>query len=179
MLAALNRVNPVTYSADSTLRKLIDVVPFGLPDNKPLHTKNVLKGILEGISKDDFVIIWGGGIYNWFDPLSLIKAMSIVYEKRKDIKLFFMGIKHPNPLVKELGLVNETVQLAKSLGIYEKNVFFNFGWVPYEERQNYLLESDVGIITHPVHIETRFSLEQEFLIIFGQTFQLFQLKVIF
>ncbi len=157
MLAALNRVNPVTYSADSTLRKLIDVVPFGLPDNKPLHTKNVLKGILEGISKDDFVIIWGGGIYNWFDPLSLIKAMSIVYEKRKDIKLFFMGIKHPNPLVKELGLVNETVQLAKSLGIYEKNVFFNFGWVPYEERQNYLLESDVGIITHPVHIETRFS----------------------
>jgi len=112
---------------------------------------------LEGINKDDFVVIWGGGIYNWFDPLSLIKAMSIVYEKRKDIKLFFMGIKHPNPLVKELGLVNETVELAKSLGIYEKNVFFNFGWVPYEERQNYLLESDVGIITHPVHIETRFS----------------------
>jgi hypothetical protein len=36
-------------------------------------------------------------------------------------------------------------------------VFFNFGWVKYEERQNYLMESDAGIVTHPVHIETRFS----------------------
>jgi len=38
-----------------------------------------------------------------------------------------------------------------------ENIFFNFGWVDYEERQNYLLESDIGIITHPMHIETRFS----------------------
>jgi glycosyltransferase involved in cell wall biosynthesis len=49
------------------------------------------------------------------------------------------------------------VSLAKSLDVYENNVFFNFGWVKYDERQNYLTESDVGIITHPVHIETRFS----------------------
>jgi glycosyltransferase involved in cell wall biosynthesis len=68
-----------------------------------------------------------------------------------------MGVKHPDPLVKELNLVNETVSLAKSLDVYEKNVFFNFGWVRYDKRQNYLTESDVGIITHPVHIETRFS----------------------
>ena len=54
-------------------------------------------------------------------------------------------------------LVDETVNLAKKLSIYEKNVFFNFGWVEYEDRQNYLMESDVGIITHPEHIETRFS----------------------
>ena len=157
MLAALNRVNPITYYADSTLRKTIDVVPFGLPDNKPLHTRKVLKGVINGIRENDFVVIWGGGIYNWFDPLSLIKAMKILSEKRDDIKLFFMGIRHPNPMVKELSLVNETVNLAKSLGIFEKNVFFNFGWVKYDERENYLLESDAGIITHPLHLETRFS----------------------
>ncbi|MHB1253925.1 MAG: glycosyltransferase, partial [Candidatus Humimicrobiaceae bacterium] len=72
-------------------------------------------------------------------------------------KLFFIGVKHPDPTVKELTLVNETVSLAKSLDVYENNVFFNFGWVKYDERQNYLTESDAGIITHPVHIETRFS----------------------
>ncbi len=157
MLAALNRVNPITYYADSTLRKTIDVVPFGLPDSKPVHTTKVLKGVVNGIKEDDFVIIWGGGIYNWFDPLSLIKAMKLISQERDDIKLFFMGIRHPNPMVKELSLVSETVNLAKSLGIFEKNVFFNFGWVKYDERQNYLLESDAGIITHPLHIETRFS----------------------
>ncbi|MCL6087660.1 MAG: glycosyltransferase, partial [Actinobacteria bacterium] len=157
MLSALGRVNPVTYAPDPTLRKMIDVVPFGLPENKPVHERNVLKGVVKGIEKNDFVVLWGGGIYNWFDTLSLINAMKIVWEKRKDIKLFFMGIKHPNPLVKEFDLVNETVSLAKSTGVYENNVFFNFNWIKYDERQNYLVESDAGIITHPVHIETRFA----------------------
>ncbi|MCL5070701.1 MAG: glycosyltransferase family 4 protein, partial [Actinobacteria bacterium] len=157
MLSALRRVNPVTYYADATFRKMIDVVPFGLPENKPVHTKDVLKGVVKGIEKDDFVVLWGGGIYNWFDTISLIKAMKIVLGKRKDIKLFFLGVKHPDPMVKELTLVNETVSLAKSLDVFEKNVFFNFGWIKYDERQNYLAEVDAGITTHPLHIETRFS----------------------
>jgi GT2 family glycosyltransferase/glycosyltransferase involved in cell wall biosynthesis len=157
MLSALGRINPVTYAADVTLKKMIDVIPFGLPENKPVHEKNVLKGVIKGIEKNDFVILWGGGIYNWFDTLSLIRAMKIVSETRKDLKLFFMGVRPPDPMVKELNLVNDTVNLAKSLDVYENNVFFNFGWVKYNERQNYLTESDVGIITHPIHIETRFS----------------------
>ena len=157
MLAALNRVNPYSYNQDHTLERMISVVPFGLPTNKPMHTREVLKGVIKGIEKNDFVVIWGGGIYNWFDPLTLVKAMARIYELRKDIKLFFMGVKHPNPEVKELQLVNETISLAKKLGVYEKNVFFNFGWVEYEDRQNYFMESDAGIITHPNHIETRFS----------------------
>lgn len=157
MLAALNRVNPYTYNEDPTLRKTIDVVPFGLPDSRPMHTGQVLKGKVDGIKEDDFVIIWGGGIYNWFDPLTLIKAMAEIGTMRDDIKLFFMGVEHPNPEVKKLQLVNKTVNLAKKLGIYDKNVFFNFGWIQYDDRQNYLLESDAGIITHPEHIETRFS----------------------
>ncbi|MGM0365703.1 MAG: glycosyltransferase [Actinomycetota bacterium] len=157
MAAALDRVNPYSYQQDPTLKKMIEVVPFGLPSEKPMHTRQVLKGVVEGIGPDDFLILWGGGIYNWFDPLTLIKAMAQLGQERQDIKLFFMGVKHPNPEVRELQLVTESVNLAKKLGVYGKNVFFNFGWVPYEERQNYLLESDTGIITHPEQIETRFS----------------------
>jgi len=157
MLAALNRVNPYSYRQDPTLRKMIDVVPFGLPGSRPVHTKNVLRGKVDGIGKDDFIIIWGGGIYDWFDPVTLVKAMDKVKKKRDDIKLFFMGIKHPNPEVKESDMAGKTIELAKKLELYDKTIFFNFGWVDYEERQNYLLESDIGIITHPMHIETRFS----------------------
>ncbi|MEE8324390.1 MAG: glycosyltransferase [Candidatus Humimicrobiaceae bacterium] len=157
MLAALNRVNPFAYNIDPTMKRMISVVPFGLPSNRPIHTEDVLKGKVKGINKGDFVIIWGGGIYNWFDPLTLVKAMAAVKEKRSDIKLFFMGVKHPNPEVKALQMVNDTVELAKKLELYDENIFFNFGWVDYGERQNYFLESDAGIITHPEHIETRFS----------------------
>jgi GT2 family glycosyltransferase len=157
MLAALGRVNPYSYNQDPAMRKLIDVVPFGLPSEKPIHTKDVLKGVIKGIEKDDFVLIWGGGIYNWFDPLTLVKAMQKVWEVHKEIKLFFLGVKHPNPQVKELSLVNETVELAKKFGLEGKNIFFNYGWVDYDQRQNYFLESDAGVITHPEHIETRFA----------------------
>jgi len=157
MLAALNRVNPYSYKQDPSLRKMIDVVPFGLPESRPLHTRDVLRGKVRGIDKEDIVIIWGGGIYNWFDPVTLIKAMDLVRQKRKDIKLFFMGVKHPNPEVRGFDAADKAVSLAKKLGLSGENIFFNFGWVDYEERQNYLLESDIGIITHPMHIETRFS----------------------
>src|SRR4030043_578487 len=112
MLAALGRINPYSYKKDPTLYKMIDIVPFGLPSNKPMHTRKDLKGVVENIRKNDFVIIWGGGIYNWFDPLTLIKAMAEISKKRNDIKLFFMGVEHPNPEVKKLKLARKTVNLA-------------------------------------------------------------------
>ncbi len=36
-LCALGRANALTYDHDPTLRSLIDVVPFGLPDDSPEH----------------------------------------------------------------------------------------------------------------------------------------------
>jgi len=156
MLSALNRVNPVTYSQDRSLRKLIDVVPFGLPSEEPRHEKDVLKGVWGGIAPQDKVVLWGGGIYNWLDPLTLIGAMNRIVELRQDIKLFFMGIKHPNPQVYTMGMCTEAIRLSKELGIYNKYIFFN-DWVAYRERGNYLLEADVGASLHLDHIETTFS----------------------
>ena len=156
MLLALNRLNPYTYDSDETLRALIDVVPFGLPSSPPEHTQQVLKGVYKTISQDDKVILWGGGIWDWFDPCTLIKAMANIAAHRDDVKLFFMGIKHPNPLIPPMQATRQAIQLSKDLGLYDKFVFFN-EWVPYEERQSYLLEADVGVSLHLDHIETRLS----------------------
>ncbi|WP_426350482.1 glycosyltransferase [Alloiococcus sp. CFN-8] len=155
MLAALNRVNPATYVEDNKMDALIGVVPFGLPNEAPVKTKRVLKGVWPGIEEEDKVIIWGGGIWNWFDPLSLIEAMNIVSKKRRDIKLFFMGIGHPTAII-DISTAEECIELSKSYSLYNKTIFFN-DWVPYEERQNYLLESDIGISTYFNNLETRFS----------------------
>ena len=156
MLSALNRVNPATYSQDRSLRKLIDVVPFGLPSEEPRHEKDVLKGVWEGIAPQDKVVLWGGGIYNWLDPLTLIRAMSRIVELRQDIKLFFMGVKHPNPQVYTMRICTEAIRLSKELGLCNKYIFFN-DWVAYGERHNYLLEADVGVSLHLDYIETTFS----------------------
>jgi GT2 family glycosyltransferase/glycosyltransferase involved in cell wall biosynthesis len=156
MLAANNRINPQLYDVDPTLRRLIDVVPFGMPSDPPRPTRRVLKGVYPGIAADDRVILWGGGIWEWFDPLTLIQALDRIRDTRPEVKLFFMGIKHPNPLVPDMAMTARAIALAKELGLDGKSVFFN-EWVPYDERQNYLLESDIGVSLHFDHLETRYS----------------------
>lgn len=156
-LAGIGRLNPHVYDRDPTLRSLIDIVPFGISSDPPIHRRKVLKGVMSGIGEDDKIILWGGGIYNWFDPLTLIRAVGQVAKDRLDVKLFFMGLAHPNPDVPEMRMATQARNLARELGLEGKHVFFNNGWVPYEERASYLLESDIGVSCHLEHIETTYS----------------------
>jgi glycosyltransferase involved in cell wall biosynthesis len=160
MLAALNRVNPRTYAQDCSLYRLVDIVPFGLASDPPKRTRKVLKGVYPGISAEDKVILWGSGIWDWFDPLTLIEAVGRVSRARSDVKLFFMSKGHPNPELNgalRLAMYARAVQLSKDLGLYNRFVFFNQDWVPYAERANYLLEADIGASTHYDYVETLFS----------------------
>ena len=72
-LAAVGQINPATYDEHENLHSLIAVAPFGVSDEPPHHERQVLKGVVPGIGPDDKVILWGGGIYNWFDPLTLLQ----------------------------------------------------------------------------------------------------------
>ena len=155
-LNALDRVNPATYDDDPTLRRLIDVVAFGLPEQPPQRTHAVLKSARPGIAADDHVLLWGGGVYNWFDPLTLLQAMARIWAQRQDVKLVFLGIRHPNPTVGGAEMAERAVALSQELGLTDRCVFFN-DWTPYEERQNYLLEADLGVSLHFAHLETHFS----------------------
>lgn len=159
-LTGVGRLNPYTYHEDKTLRQLIDVVPFGLPREKPSSTQPVLKGVYKTIQADDKVLLWNGGIWNWLDASTLIKAMAQIVSHQPKIKLFFMGIKRPAALI--TAAAEEAIALSKLYGLYETHIFFN-DWVPYEERQNYLLEADLGISLHLDHIESRFSFRTRYL----------------
>lgn len=134
------------------------IAPMGIDSRTPLqHTEQVIKGVMQGIEKTDKVLLWTGGIWGWYDGQILMRVMKRLAVKRPDIKLVFLGTKHPNPDVREMKESFDTRQLAKKLGVLNKNVFFKDGWVPYHERINYLLECDVAINTHKTSIETEFS----------------------
>jgi hypothetical protein len=156
-LGALGRINPLTYADDPTLRQLIDVCPFGLPGEAPQRTGPGIRGVVDGIGADDKVVVWAGGIYNWFDPLSLIRAVDRLRVDHDDVRLFFLGMKHPNPDVPRMAVAWQARSLSDELGLTGKHVFFNEGWVPYHDRQNYLLDADLGVSTHFDHLETTFS----------------------
>ena len=153
-LAALGRINPATYATDPDLRGLLDLMPFGL-DPVPPVAGSAIRGVVPGIDADAKVLIWGGGVYSWFDPLSLIRAVAALSAERDDIRLFFLGTRHPG--VDEMGIVREAFDLARELGVEGTKVVFNDTWVPYAERGAYLLDADVGVSTHHIHIETTFA----------------------
>lgn len=156
-MAAIGRLNPMTYDSDTSLRNLIDSVPFGVQNEEPVWTKPGMRGVIPGISPEDKIVLWGGGIYNWFDPVTLIKAIDLISRSHTDIRLVFMGTQHPNPHVPEMAMSYRTREIAEELGLTGKHVFFNEGWVPYNQRANFLLEADLGVSTHLEHLETAFS----------------------
>jgi len=148
VLEALGRVNAQTYTEDNSLRTLVDLVPFGLPESRPQHTHQMVKGIIPGIGENDRVVLWGGGLWQWLDPLTAIRAISKIAEQRQDVRLFFPGTQHPNPGMAGLATHYATaLDLANQLGLLNRFVFFG-DWVSYDDWQNVLLESDVALTLH-------------------------------
>lgn len=155
-LLNIGKITPKIYLEDPSLKNMIDIVPFGLSKNPPNPN---IKGFRErlGLKSTDQVILWGGGIWNWFDPLTLIRAIYEISKFREDIFLVFMGVKPPNPHIPEMEMAQKAVELAKSLNLFDRKIFFNFGWTTYEERQGYLNEANIGISLHFDNLETQFA----------------------
>ncbi|HEY1571398.1 MAG TPA: glycosyltransferase [Pseudonocardiaceae bacterium] len=156
-LAALGRLTPQLYDADPTADSLLAVVPFGLASKPPTRTGPGARGVLRGVGQDDKLVLWAGGVYSWFDPLTLIRAVGELSGRRDDVRLVFLGMKHPNPEVPVMDIAARTRSLADRLDLTDRHVFFNDGWVPYADRQNWLLDANCGVTTHFHHVETTFA----------------------
>jgi len=155
---ALGRISPAVYKFDPSLRKLIDVVPFGLPEQKAERKDGgSLRQRLPQIGASDPILLWGGGIWDWFDPLTVIRAVGEVATELPNLRLVFMGTKSPNAKVPVMNMTTRAIALSAELGLTDKNVFFLEGWVDYDERVNYLLDATMAVSSHFDLPETRFS----------------------
>jgi hypothetical protein len=146
LLSALGRINPTTYDADSTLRSLIDVVPFGLPSDPPVDGS-----VLEA-EPGQRLVVWNGGPWDWFDPATAIRAVA----RLTDVRLLFIGTRHPNPAIGEPPTARAARAVAAELGILDRRVFFR-DWTPYAERGAALLRANAALSLHLPGVETRFA----------------------
>ena len=157
-LAGLGRINPETYDDDENLESLLAVVPFGLSEAAPVRTAPAIKGVVPGIGADDKVILWGGGVYNWFDPLTLIRAVDRLRERRPDVRLFFLGMRHPNPDVPEMRMAASARRAVRPARSHEQaRVLQRRLGARTSTAGNYLLDADIGVSCHLQHVETAFS----------------------
>jgi len=156
-LCALGRLNPDEHKRDPSFRSLLGIVPFGLPTIPPVHSENVLRGIVPGVGAKDFLLLWAGGLWQWLDPLTVIRAVAEAAKEQPTIRMVFLGAQDPNPNNRPMSKAEESRALAKELDLLDKFVFFYPVWAPYEQRHNFLLEADIGISAHPASVESRFA----------------------
>jgi glycosyltransferase involved in cell wall biosynthesis len=160
-MATHGLIDPDAYRRDPTLRSLIDVVPFGIPDAPapPRGPEPVLKGAWPGIGADDRVLLWAGGIWGWLDAATPIRAVKLLEAAGGPAThLVFMGTARPGlDRTGQAGFAEQAVELARREGLEGRLVHFNRGWVPYEERGRWLAEADLGVSAHNDHLEARFS----------------------
>ncbi|MEX2315147.1 MAG: glycosyltransferase, partial [Thermomicrobiales bacterium] len=155
-LATAGRLDLAHAQANPELRTLLDVVPFGLLLDKPIKTGPGPRGTIDAINDGDIVLLWNGGLWNWLDPLTAIRATRLVVARDPRVKLVFMGTRSPGAQVAEMEVAGAARNLASELELLDTHVFFN-DWVPYDQRQNWLLESDLALSLHVATVEARYA----------------------
>ena len=155
-MLALRLIDPAIYDRDPSLRSVIDLVPFGVPETPPspgdgMGPRQTIRGLGEG----EEIVLWGGGIWRWLDAETAIRAVVDLAERRPSVRLLFMGGDSRHPAARQSA---ETARaLARELGALGSIVHFHDSWVPYAERAAWLTEADCAVSCHRDHLETRFA----------------------
>ena len=84
------------YRRDPSLRDLIDVVPFGIDPEPPVATRPVLKGVVPGIGETTSAAL-GRRDLELVRPADRDPRGARALAARDDVRLYFLGVKHPNP----------------------------------------------------------------------------------
>lgn len=113
------------YKENEQLNNIIGYLPFGIDENIPKKNDNPIAKKFKNIKENDKVFIWAGGIWNWFDSKNLVRAMNEIKD-REEIKVLFLGVPDNQSLQLDKNKnAKETIELAKSLGLYNKTILFN------------------------------------------------------
>ncbi|WP_115644381.1 glycosyltransferase [Leifsonia aquatica] len=146
---------PSTFGSRA-LDDIIGLVPFGTEEADPVQRSHGLRGS-HGIADDDFVVLWAGGIWDWFDAETPIRAIAELAEQDPRYKLVFYGTVHPNSVIGRPPSVERAMAVAAQLGALGRSVIFLDEWVPADEWADYLLDADIAISAHRDSLETHYA----------------------
>jgi glycosyltransferase involved in cell wall biosynthesis len=150
-LLAIGQVVPQLVDADPTLRGLLRVVPFGLPSEPPRPAPPPWDA-----REGEQVILWSGGLWDWMDPLTLIRAMPQVLAAAPHARLVFLAGRHPGTAT-AMRMPGQARALAAELGLAEPQVVFVDRWLPYADRPGALLAATVAIYLHEASLESAYA----------------------
>ena len=151
-LTAAGRINPSSLKEDHDLRRLIDTVPFGVPKELPPY-----RPYLDTVRDNKYRILFGG-LYDWYDPITLLEALDTT--ELKSCQLIF--VRNPNPESTPQQLMTTVEKWCNKRNWGSDRVQF-INWVPFERRFDLLQDVDVMVATHADTLETKLSLRTRFI----------------
>ncbi len=155
-MLGLGMVDPEQYDRDPSFRSVIDVVPFGVPSQRPPEAARGPgpRERFAQIGPDADIVLWNGGLWRWLDVETAIRGVVALTDRRPEVKLVFMGGSR-QPAALEA--TEDARRLALELGVLDRTVFFNDRWVPYGERAAWLAQAECALSTHHDHLESRYA----------------------
>lgn len=141
MLLAVGRLNPLTFERDPRLESLIGIAPFGVQSPRERGERRSA-GVLFG------------GIYDWYDPILAIEAVSRARKRVPEITLTFTT--HPNAEITPQGKTREALEFVRTQKL-DAIVRFE-PWIEYTERAAFLERFGAALITFPQSLETDLSM---------------------
>lgn len=122
------------------------VAPFGLPDGVPDQpVRHPLRGDL--VPDDSVILLWAGGVWNWFDPNTLLGGLEQARRHDPRLRLVFLGGGHPSDAFTGQSAAPLRTPLADRLAAAGA-VAFADRWVPHEQRWAFLADADAGVCAH-------------------------------
>jgi glycosyltransferase involved in cell wall biosynthesis len=158
-LIANGRIS-ASATADPELRDLIDVVPFGIdptPIAPAIDGHPNLKAAIPALAGVERIIVWPGGIWDWTDSPTVMKAMRILAQRSPGIHLVLFAGRHPTEGHVETSAARKARALANEFQLNGRSVHFIDDYIPYGERGRYLAECDAAVSTHRANLESRFA----------------------
>ena len=138
ILGSLGVINPYSYRQHRVL-----VVPFGVEaENIAGSFKH--KNPYEHTSSKDFVLLWFGGLYPWFNFEPLIEAVKVL-SKDPHFKFYLVGGKNPyNAHPDFVKQYDQVYERFKKFGLIGKSVFF-VDWIDFDDRIRWYSHADIVI----------------------------------
>jgi glycosyltransferase involved in cell wall biosynthesis len=108
------------------------------------------------------VILWGGGVWPWFDMDTLLDAFALQPDPDSSPVLFFLSPGNNRGGDADAPM-RETLAKAKAKGLLGRNVHVNSFPVPFQDVPGYLEHCWAGILANPDSWETTISWRTRFL----------------
>ncbi len=167
-LGQAGRLDLHLLERDPRADALVGVVPFGVGDEPPAPLTRDAPGAIRGTlaPEDSIVLLWTGGLWNWFDPVVVVEGLARARETEPRLRLVVMGMRHPEAHWQEQDASRRMRERAEELGLLDGDdpgVVLCDEWIPYLQRHRYLLDADAAVSAHHDTLETRFSFRTRFL----------------